>query len=560
MVQKLSKPLPVESSEAAWARWEMLALPSLLFIYLALATYKIHLPGLYYDEMLFVGPATGQRPYLKICGLPLLTFPYIGALKSWLYTPIFKLFGVSAVSIRLPAILISCGTLTFGYLLLRRILTPLWAVAFTLACAVHPGFVLLTRVDLGPIALMLFFKALCLYLLIRWLETSRFFSWSLAGLIAACTLGFFDKFNFIWFVVALVVSTVAVYGREIFQKMRTVPLRRLVPLAVALVALGLVVLWIVFPLLQKPNIGAFSDRVSQIWRLYESATTGGATAYLWFKSPPVVPSWPEWAVLSIAVIFLLSSFIAFGLRADANKHADRWRLRFCLWCLIMFGITFIEMVLTPQAGGPHHVIMLFPFDVLAGFVGAFLFAHSFYKKPQWIVLVVQGCVLLALVVSNLKSLQIHFSKFKDMSSFRGRWSPHVELLARYLDKTAGKVDSIFVIDWGIGFELTALCRPEIGRKVHDAWPTFLGWSADKPDASEQIRGVLPPGRETLYVSFVPEESVFPQALQNFEQMRVMSGNAIKALSDTSPAIEETYQVFKKPPGDLDHQGDSRMEY
>ena len=553
MVQKLSKPVPVASSETVWARWEMLALPSLLLLYLALATYKIHLPGLYYDEMLFVGPAAGERPYLRVWGLPLLTFPYIGALKAWLYTPIFKLFEPSAVSIRLPAILISCGTLTFGYLLLRRILTPRWAVAFILACAIHPGFVLLTRVDLGPIALMLFFKALCLYLLFRWLETPRFLSWSLAGVVVTCALGFFDKFNFIWFVVAVVFSTLAVYGREIFQKVRSVPVRRLLPVAVALVALGLVTLWIIFPLLQKPNIRAFSDRVSQIWQLYESVTSGAATAYLWFKSPPAVPSWAGWAVPSIAAILFFLTLVAYVGRADANKHADGWRLRFCLWCLLMFGIIFIEMVLTPQAGGPHHVIMLFPFDLLAGFVAAFLFAHFFSKKSQPIVVLLEGCVLLGLVASNLRSLEVHFSKFEDISSFRGRWSPHVELLARYLDKTAGKVESIFIIDWGIGFELTALCRPDIGRKVHDAWPTFLGWSAEKPDTSAQIRGVFPPRRETLYVSFVPEESVFPQALQNFEQMRIVAGNTTKALSDTPPAIAETYQLFEKRVSALDHR-------
>ena len=218
MVQKLSKPLPVVTSETPWARWEMVALLSLLSLYLALATYKIHLPGLNYDEMLFVGPAAGAQPYLKLFGLPLLSSPYMGALKTWIYIPIFKLFGLSAVSIRLPAILISCGTLAFGYLLLRRILNSQWAVAFTLACAVHPGFIELTRWDKGPNVLMLFFKALCLYLLVRWLETPRFFSWSLAGVIAACALGFFDKFNFIWFVVALVFSTLAVYGTEIFEK------------------------------------------------------------------------------------------------------------------------------------------------------------------------------------------------------------------------------------------------------------------------------------------------------------------------------------------------------
>jgi TolB-like protein len=55
------------------------------------------------------------------------------------------------------------------------------------------------------------------------------------------------------------------------------------------------------------------------------------------------------------------------------------------------------------------------------------------------------------------------------------------------------------------------------------------------------------------VSFVPEESVFPQALQNFEQMQVVAGNTTKALSDTSPAIAETYQLFEKPATGLDHR-------
>jgi len=553
MVQKLSKPLPVVTSETPWARWEMVALLSLLSLYLALATYKIHLPGLNYDETHFVGLAAGERPYLKFFGLPLLSSPYMGALKAWIYTPIFKLFGLSAVSIRLPAILISCGTLAFGYLLLRRILTPQWAVAFTLACAVHPGFIELTRWDKGPNVLMLFFKALCLYLLVRWLETPRFLSWSLAGVIAGCALGFFDKFNFIWFVVALVFSTLAVYGTEIFRKVRSVPAKVLAVIAIALVAVGLIVLWIIYPLLQRPHIQAFSGHFWQTWWLYESGTDGAATGYLWFKSNPAVPSWTGWAVLSITAVFLLLTLVAYGCRADANKNVDGWRLRFCLWCLLMFGIIFIEMVLTPQAGGPHHTIMLFPFDLLAGFIAAFLFANAFSKKRQPIILLLEGCVLLCLVASNLRSLEVHFSKFADMSSFRGRCSPHVELLARYLDKTADKMDSIFTIDWGIGFQVTALCRPDIGRKVRDVWPIFLGWSPNGPDGAAEIAQVFPPEKTVLYLSFVPEESVFPQALQNFERMRVLAGNATKPVSNVSPGIAETYQVFEKPVSGLDHR-------
>jgi hypothetical protein len=547
VMTKLVVPSPLITREKIWANWETPTLLGLLSLYIALAGYKIHLPGLYYDEMLFVGPAAGERSYVKYFGLPLLIFPYIGALKSWIYTPIFAVFGVSPTSIRLPVILISCGTLVLGYSLVRRILTPGWAAAFTGACAVHPGFVFLTRVDWGPVALMLFLKALCLVLLFKWLEGPQRICWSVLGV---CVLGFFDKFNFIWFIVALAFSTSAIYGTEIFRKLKIVPLRVLLAIAITLVAVGLLVLWIVYPLLQRPHAQAYSGRFSQMWSLYESMSTGGATAYLWFKSPPAIPSWTGWGVLSLTAILLVLTFVSYGLHARANKNVDTRKLKFCLWCLLMFGIIFVEMLLTPQAGGPHHTIMLFPFDLLSAFSAAFLLANTFPRMHRQVVLL-EGCVLIIWVASNLRSFEIHFSKFRDMSSFRGRWSPHVESLAAYLNEKAKNVDSIYTVDWGIGFELRALCRHSIGRKVKDSWPIFLGWSPDRTEAAAGVAQVFPSEKKALYVSFVPEESVFPQALQNFERMRVMAGNTTKRVSNVSPAIAESYQMFEKPADGVD---------
>jgi hypothetical protein len=60
------------------------------------------------------------------------------------------------------------------------------------------------------------------------------------------------------------------------------------------------------------------------------------------------------------------------------------------------------------------------------------------------------------VASNLRSFEAHFTKFGDISSFRGRWSPHVESPAAYLDKKAQRTDSIYTVDWGIRFQLMAL--------------------------------------------------------------------------------------------------------
>jgi hypothetical protein len=129
----------------------------------------------------------------------------------------------------------------------------------------------------------------------------------------------------------------------------------------------------------------------------------------------------------------------------------------------------------------------------------------------------------------------------------------VESPAVYLDEKAQSTDSIYTVDWGIRFQVMALCRPNIGRKVKDSWPTFPGWSPNGPDGAAEIARVLPPEKTALYVSFVPEESIFSQALRNFERMRLLAGNTTKPVSNVLPVIAETYQIFEKPASGVDRQ-------
>ena len=54
---------------------------------------------------------------------------------------------------------------------------------------------------------MLLLKALCLVLCFRWLDGAAKTCWSVLGL---WVLGFLDKFNFVWFVIALLIATCAI--------------------------------------------------------------------------------------------------------------------------------------------------------------------------------------------------------------------------------------------------------------------------------------------------------------------------------------------------------------
>ena len=536
--------LPLVAPFKNWRRWEQLTLLGLLLAFTAFATYQIHSPGLYMDEMDFVGAATGKRLYRGWLGIPLLIGPYAGALKAWTYIPVFALFGVSAVSIRLPVVLISCGTLALGYALVRRNLTPGWAIAFTAACVVHPGFVLQTKVDWGPVVLMLFFKALCLYLLVKWLETSRLFSWPLAGAITACGLGFFDKFNFIWFVVALLGATLVVYWREIRAKLTGVSKNLVAAIATAIIAAGALVLLIVLPLVQPPHIQSVSGRILQMWLLYDVTSTGRATAFLWFKAPSSIPLWPGWAVLAATASFLLLNFAFYRRGPGSNFPVYSRALRFCIWCLLMFTAIFVQIVITPQAGGPHHTLMLFPLDLLACFAAAFLFTNTMSGRKRYVATLLEGIVLLIWAGSEMQSLQSHFRLFRDASSFRGRWSPRVELLADYLNINGKQVNAIYCVDWGIGNQLKALCRRKIGWKIRDRWQTFQHWSAQKPDAEATVKATFSPQVKALYLTFTEENSVFPDARHNFLQMNSLAGNAAQAVTVVPPALGEVYQIFK----------------
>jgi hypothetical protein len=64
---------------------------------------------------------------------------------------------------------------------------------------------------------------------------------------------------------------------------------------------------------------------------------------------------------------------------------------------------------------------------------------------------------------------------------------------------------------------------------------------------------FPSEKKALYVSFVPQESVFSKALQDFERMKVMVANMTIPVSNVSPAIAETHQIFEKPASGVDRQ-------
>src|SRR6266403_4760543 len=195
-------------------RW----LPDVLAIaaacaFIFLATYRIDLPGLYMDEVDFVNAARGAPDntmiHMRLGSVPLFIMPYLGALKAWIYAPIFGLFGVSALTIRLPAILIAAVTLLIFYQLMRAQLGPVWATIGLWIMMVDPANLFPSRLDWGPTVLMHFFQAAIFALWFSYRDKPTL--WKIVLICICAGLGFFDKFNFIWLVVAFVIAVSLCY-------------------------------------------------------------------------------------------------------------------------------------------------------------------------------------------------------------------------------------------------------------------------------------------------------------------------------------------------------------
>ncbi|HKU63107.1 MAG TPA: glycosyltransferase family 39 protein [Gemmatimonadales bacterium] len=448
--------------------WPLVILALSLLAFAATAGHAIARPGLDYDELLFVNAATGgENPsfiYRRLFGVPVLLMEYIGALKAYLYTPIFALFGVSAATIRWPAIVISMGSITLTYALARLSLPPMAAATAAALLALDPVFVLLTKVDYGPIALMVLLKLTALYCVYRSLATgSAALLW---GAVAACALGLFDKLNFIWFVLALLPTTLLLFRPELASMYRRDGAR----LVASIGTLGLLVLAVglrhIAPLFlasQESDRGIIA-RIPPLLAGYAAAMDGRAV-YQWLTESPLRhPTVINYATL--AALLLLGR--AWWQRARTARSSPRLPLadRMVLGYGLLFVLIGAQIVITERAGGPHHMMMLSPFPLLLLTAALAELAGTPSRLRRGAALLLLG----ALALSDLRVTHAYAQVYQTEERLRPRLSPVIYQLSAFLNSE--EADRIIFVDWGMHNQAYALGTLRTRRACRDMWLTF----------------------------------------------------------------------------------------
>jgi hypothetical protein len=371
-----------QRKESPWPRWFAIAACCLFFL---AGQLFVPLLGTTVDEeefgTAFLAPPGGHGGWWCLhTGVPVEFDNYYGALKAWLYRPIFAVFGTGVQALREPMLLAATVSIWLFFLLLRRMAGNRAAVIGTGLLASDAMYLLTSCYDWGPVALQHLLLIGGMLLALRFYQEG---GWaSLAGGFFLFGLAMWDKALAAWMLSGLGIAALAVYWGPV---RRAIAVRRVAVATVTFLlgALPLVVYNV------DTHLATFTGKSSNSggWpgasRSYSASeipakahvlvdTVLGNLLFGWLveedgeNAQPAAPgNVLEKASLGLSelarrprVNLLLPAFLL-ALALAVRSHArDR---RIVVFCLVAMAVQWVQMAITDGAGtNAHHAVLLWP--------------------------------------------------------------------------------------------------------------------------------------------------------------------------------------------------------
>ena len=468
-------------------------------------------PGIEGDEALFAraiylpqANAGTVRAFGAV--IPTMLMDYLGALKAWLYWPIFALWAPSPYSLRLPALLAACLAVWFFYRFLAGAAGRRAGVIGAALLATDVTFVLTATFDWGPVALqhLLLYAGLAAFARFarqprdRFL-TLAFFSWGLA---------LWDKALFAWAFSGLCLGAVLFYLRP---ALALVTQRRLLIATGAFLAGAL-------PLVYYNATEGFrtfrgkhytTEDLGQNVAIMKNTLAGNAMAgfLIDYGSPPdgpVVPDGPaETASLWLARVsrhpqrtlfpWLLAGAL---LAAPLSMRTARGRLLGLL--AVAFFTAWLQMLFTANAGGSaHHTVLILPFVI--AFAAVALDGVVQRWNPAKYLL---ATAVIAVAGSNLLVLNQHLAGLVVFGPGPA-WSDATWRLAPAVERHGPA--AVYAADWGIDNPLLLLTEGRIPIRMAAA-PLHMQ-SLTETQKKAVLERVAEPA--SVFVAYAKGREVFP---------------------------------------------------
>ncbi len=497
----------------------------LAVMYFVIAVRHLRLPGLYYDEALFMPPAikifsdcnVRAGVYFQVGCFPIvLQPPYLGSLKALLYGLLFSILKPSVIAIRLPMIILHFASIAY--------LTTFWArrmglmpslLLFALLCT-DTTAIFHARVDWGPYVIANFFKVACLCSTILWLETGRPVALVLLG--ASIVLGIFDKLNFLWVVGAVGLATLIVYGADLIGLLRRSMASCIIAIFSTALAVGVTTILLRGTLASSALSNSSFQLYAQaerIWHLLLLTLDSGAWGFF-FKKP-----WPGPEVASMmfglgllggVVFIILTPFLRKWL---GRKHECAVRSAYTSWLTLIIIFLFLAMVVTKEATGSHHAVVIsLLWQLQTVMVGAAIIALTRRFARRLVTLsYLPICLVGAALFANNVIAAIIFMRQLDTEVYSNtNFSPAIYDLVKMIDSVPQS--DVVSVDWGTGNSLVALSTAGQRSRFFDIWPTFssIGDGVETPRAPGAILGSE---GSAIFIMHTAETAVFPKSLSGF---------------------------------------------
>jgi 4-amino-4-deoxy-L-arabinose transferase-like glycosyltransferase len=502
-------------------------------IYVLLSTPFISLAGVQNDESLFAVPlqqAMTRDLRLFHHNIQLMVMTYIGTFKTFLWAPVFHLFGPSVWSVRLPAVLLSALTIFFFHCLLRIAgISRVAAAVCALLLATDPVFLLTNTFDWGPVAVEHFLVVTACLCLVKW--SQELANWFLCLGFFLLGLALWNKAIFVWTLAGLVVASVLVFRREL----RALVTRRRLALAAASFTLG------ASPFLfynlnnrnatlrENAHLDSPASALSKWIAVKNTANGNGLFGYMveeeWNEHPKDVSTWlgrSSWWLRDRVGAHRESGlyWVYLGLLVAIPLW---WRSRMAWFSIVFCGTTWASMAFTRDAGGSlHHTILLWPFPLL---LMAVVLSRIPLSHIRWrIVVVAAGVVLVGTNVLVLNQYLAQFERFGAARDFTDALYP--------LAKAVPPNSTVYVVDWGM-YNTLLLSRKK-GTLLRTGNEPFMDNTMTE-DQRKQALTMLG-DREVLFLGHVPDKEVFEGVaarLDNFAVSRGLHKQLIQTIPDSN---------------------------
>lgn len=343
----------------------------------------------------------------------LMVMPYVGSLKGYLWGPVLKIWGPSAATVRIPALLLGAASIWMFGLLVRRLLGTWPALGASALLATDPMYLMTTRWDWGPVAIQHVCLTGAMFGFIHYVQTSRRASLWAASIL--CGLGVWDKVTFIW-----VLSGIALAALPWWR-----PKRREAAVFLAGLFLGALP-FVLYNVRSRGGTLTASEgwtateldrKASLLKDVLQGAGLHGIVAREFGEHKR-----------DTGFLWLLIVFAALAFRRAATRRVGAFALGagFIAWCWMAFS--------KGGGAGTHHVILLWPFPQLA-------VAAGMAALPLRVAMPVVLLVATSQAYSGVTYLQ-----YEATLGSRAAWSEASYGLASAL--SAAKPARVCLIDWG----------------------------------------------------------------------------------------------------------------